>query len=403
MTRPVADDKGSFNRRALPHRFALGKNPGLPLLFLLLIFLPLADMVFKICEPLPIKEKRRLADTPRFEWRKPWSFLEESESYFNDHFGFRTHLLYQHNRLTVGLFGVSPTDKVIIGRQGWLFMARESETRNELDYFRQLTLLTPQQVRHWRNMLRQRRRWLEERGIAYMFIVVPNKSTVYSEFMPANIRRRHGQSRLDQLLAALAREDDFPVIDLRETLAAAKRSYRIYNKTDSHWNELGAFFAFEKIMARLARIYPELDRPALEDFIIEYSDRNGGDLALMLSLQKVQFREQTIRLRPKIPVATRLLRPKRSLGPYIRETSSECPSATLPTLLLVHDSFVHQLKPLLNPRFRRIIYIWDWGLHFFKDAIEEEKPEIVIEEITERVLADLVLENPPGLGPATDR
>lgn len=382
---------------AWPLLFNFKRNQGLPLLFILLVFLPLADMVLKINRPQPVGEKRKLATQPQFDWRKPWDYLKKYEDYFNDHFGFRSQLVRHHNRLTVRLFDTSPTNKVMVGRQGWLFMARESKTRNELDYFRSLRLFTPEELRHWRNMLHQRRAWLSSRGISYIFLVVPNKSTIYPEFMPRNIRRLHSVSRLDQLLAALRQEKDFPVLDLRETLWRAKKKFMVYNKTDSHWNELGAYFAFEKIMGKLAEEFPGLEKPSLDQYTIESMDRAGGDLAQMLSLQQNYFREQAIRLRPKKPAATQSGQVKRSLGPYIREIISQCPTGELPTTLMVHDSFVHQLKPLLNPRFRRIIYIWDWGLHFFKDVIEKEKPAIVIEELAERVLCDLVLQNPPAL------
>jgi alginate O-acetyltransferase complex protein AlgJ len=389
--------KSFFKIPGWPLLFNFKKNNGLPLLFILLGFLPLADMIFKISQPLPIGEKRRLAAQPQFSWRKPWDYLKKYEDYFNDHFGFRSQLLYHHNRLTVRLFDTSPTDKVIVGRQGWLFMGRETKTRNELDYFRSLRLFAPEELRHWRNMLRQRRAWLSSRGIFYIFLVVPNKSTIYPEFMPRNIRRLGSFSRLDQLLAALRQEKDFPVLDIRETLWRAKKKFMVYNKTDSHWNELGAYFAFEKIMGKLAEEFPGLEKPSLDQFTIESMNRAGGDLAQMLSLQQNYFREQAVRLRPKKPAAMQISQMKRSLGPYIREITSQCPTGELPTTLMVHDSFVHQLKPLLSPRCRRIIYVWDWGLHFFKDVIEKEKPAIVIEEIAERVLCDLVLQNPPEL------
>jgi len=373
------------------------KNGGLPLLFLLLIFLPMANMVFKFSQPLPIKEKRKLAALPRFTWSTPWDFLRRYEAYFNDHFGFRSQLVYWNNRLTVHCFGISPIDKVIVGRQGWLFMAKETETRDELDYFRSLRPFTPMELQHWRQALRQRRAWLASRGIAYIFLVVPNKSTIYPEYMPPRIRRRRGASRLDQLLAALRQDKDFPLLDIREPLRQAKKSFMTYDKTDSHWNELGAYVAFEAIMGRLAADFPGLERPSLQKFRMESQDRAGGDLAQMLSLQKHYFREREIRLRPRARVEVRSMAPRRNLGPFIRETISECPSAPLPPLLMVHDSFAHQLKPLLSPCFRRAVYIWDWELNFFEDTIENEKPGIVIEEIAERMLCDLVLKNPPDL------
>ncbi|MBN2345431.1 MAG: hypothetical protein JXO51_03500 [Candidatus Aminicenantes bacterium] len=391
-------ERNLMARGSLRPLFSLKKNGGLSLLFLLLIFLPLADMVFTIAQPLALIEKRKLAAVPRFSWSRPWDFPRQAESYFNDHFGLRSHLVHWHNRLMVQWFDASPTDKVIVGRRGWLFMGRETKTRDELDYYRSLTPLSPSELRQWRQTLCQRRDWLAGRNIRYIFLVVPNKSTIYPEYMPGRFRRLHPRSRLDQLLAELEREKDFPVLDVRPELQRAKERYTVYNRTDSHWNELGAYFAYERILGRLAADFPGLPRPSLDQFAIESTDWAGGDLAQMLSLHKKYYRERAIRLRYRGTAEVTALRSRRSLGPYVRETITECATAPLPGMVMVHDSFAHQLKPLLNPRFRRIVYIWDWRLRFFKDVIEEERPAVVIDEMAERALCDLVPENPPGLG-----
>jgi hypothetical protein len=391
-----------MRQRLLRLLFHFRKNGGLPLLFILLIFLPLADMLLHIGREFPIREKRKLAARPRFEWQKPWDYLSGCEKFFNDHFGFRSWLLRRHNLLMVLGFGASPTDHVVIGRQGWLFMGRETEQRDEMDYFRQRRPFTPAELGHWRLMLRQRRQWLAEHGVAYLFLVVPNKSTIYPEYLPAHIRRPDGQSRLDQLLAELDKEKDFPVIDLRNKFFAAKSAHRLYSRTDSHWNDLGAYFAFAEIMERLADSFPCLSRPSLDRYAIRRSSRAGGDLAQMLGLQKKHYREQAIRLRPRDAVEVRSVQSRKAIAPYIRVSISEAPAAELPTLLMVHDSFAHQLKPFLGTRFRRVVYVWDWGLHFFRELVEREKPAVIIDQIAERMLCDLQLENPPELDrPAT--
>ena len=388
-----------------PLLFNFKKNNGLPLLFILLIFLPMADMVFRISQPLPIKEKRKMAAKPQLQLSRPWDFKKKYEDFFNDHFGFRSQLLYYHNLITVKYFHTSPTDKVILGHRDWLFMAKETENRNVVDYFRALKPFTAAELREWRQLLMQRWSWLRKRGIAYLFVIVPNKSTIYPEYMPAAVRRLHRQSRMDQLLAVLKKEGDFPTFDLRETLLAAKRSQRIYHKTDSHWNELGAYFAYQKIMEKLAKDFPDLKVAALNEFSIESRDRMGGDLALMLALQKNYFREQIISLKPLVPSPARTVSEKKKLAGFVRESISECPGGTLPTALMVHDSFIHQLRPLLNPHFRRIIYVWDARLNFYPDIVRRENLKIVIEEMTERKLQDLRLQNPnfPDVAGAAER
>lgn len=370
-----------------------------PILFLLLIFLPLADMVFRFAPEVAVLEKRRLAPAPRFAWRQPLDFLRQGDAYFRDHFGFRGLLVQLHNRIAAGCLGSSPSAKVVVGRRGWLFMARETESRDEMEYFRRLRPFNQAELQDWRLKLRQRRDWLAARGIAYLFLVVPNKSTVYAEHVPARFRPLQRPSRLDQLLAELGREGDFPVLDLRRRFQDAKGGPRLYSKTDSHWNDLGAFHAFAAILEKLAPRFPGLRPPDLASYVLRVRDRAGGDLAQMLGLQKRAYREGRIQLQPRQAARTRNVQSRRLIGPYIRLAISETPAAELPPLLVVHDSFIHQLKPFLDSRFRRVAYVWDWGLHFFPDVVEREKPALVIDEIAERMLCDLKLENPPALAP----
>jgi len=386
-----------FSSRGLRLWLSFKSTGGLPVLFLLLICLPLADQVFKFVQPYPLYEKRKLAEKPRLTFRESLTFLKKYDAYFNDHFPFRNLLIYHNNLIQTKVFHTSPVSKTLIGKDGWLFLAKETETRNEVDYFRSLRLFTPGELKHWRLILRQRREWLRRRGIAYIFMVVPNKSTIYPEYMPSHIRRLHSQSRLDQLLISLRQEPNFPVIDLREGLLAAKKTFRVYNKTDSHWNELGAYFAYLEIIKKLSLTFPDIKVASLGQFTVESSIRTGGDLARLISQQKKDFREQVIRVRPKSPVHFETVPSARKLGPNIRVTITQCSGGTLPTTLMIHDSFVQQLKPFIAPHFRRIVFIWDWGLHFFKGMIETEKPKIVIEEMTERSLCDLVPENPPEM------
>lgn len=374
-----------------------------PLLFLALISLPLADMVLRFAPDVAVREKRRLAPAPRFAWRQPLDFLRQGDAYFRDHFGLRGHLVQLHNRIVAGCLGSSPSAKVVVGRRGWLFMARETESRDEMEYFRRLRPFTQAELQDWRLKLRRRREWLAARGIAYLFLVVPNKSTVYPEFLPARFRPLQRPSRLDQLLAELAREGDFPLLDLRGRFQALKRGRRLYSKTDSHWNDLGAFHAFAAILEKLAPRFPGQRPPDLAAYTLHVQDRAGGDLAQMLGLQKRVYREQRIRLQPRAQVRTRTVQSRQPIGPYIRQAISETPAAALPPLLVVHDSFIHQLKPFFASRFRRVVYVWDWGLHFFPEIVEREKPALVIDEIAERMLCDLKLENPPALGPEPER
>jgi alginate O-acetyltransferase complex protein AlgJ len=388
------------NGRGLGPLLRFAGQRGLFVVFLLLISTPLLDTVFRVSRPIFFRENRKPAPLPRFELRRPLAFLGQYESYFNDHFGLRTQMLRAHSRLVLKWFHTSPTPKVILGRQDWLFLARGGDSDNEVDYYRNLRPFTMQELEAFKNILEERRDWLERRGIHYLFMLAPDKSTIYPEFMPRAINRVHARSRLDQLSDYLSRHSSLRLLDLRPALLREKQRARIYHKTDTHWNDLGGYFAYREMIERLREYFPQMRPMPLDGFVVGQASTPGGDLAVMLSLQRDRFREMRVTDKPKVPFHARPAAPTpgfKPRAPWVRVQASESPGGEIPAAVMVRDSFAQQLHPYLSEHFRRIVYIWDWELHFYIPVIEKEKPWIVIDEMAERSLLNPVPVNPPEL------
>ncbi len=371
---------------------------GISLLFLLLISLPLLDQVFRFVRPYELDEKRKLAEKPAFDPRRPFLFLKEYEDYYNDHFPFRTRLVRLNNLLTYKIFHASASPAVVIGKRGWLFMGNINPYFNEIDYYRNLTPFTFKELRRWQILLEERRDWLRRRGIHYLFTVAPNKSTIYPEYMPGSIRKIHPQSRLDQLIAHMNRYSTLRVLDLRPALWEAKRVRPAYYLTDSHWNDWGGYVAYAEVMKRLRRHFASARPRPLPEFQIQRSECPSGDLALMLSLPDV-FRDEQWQLVAKSPLQARVVS---SSGPEARRnfpahTVHACAAADLPPALMVHDSFAHFMKPFLSEDFSRITYVMNWQLNFYDEIIEAEGIGIVIDEMVEYSLLNRFPSNPETL------
>jgi hypothetical protein len=70
---------------------------------------------------------------------------------------------------------------------------------------------------------------------------------------------------------------------------------------------------------------------------------------------------------------------------------------------MFHDSFGLSLQPFLSERFARIVYSsgsGDWRRNFDPGLVERERPQVVIQEIAERLLvapAALLKTAPEGI------
>jgi alginate O-acetyltransferase complex protein AlgJ len=357
-----------------------------------------AVQVFKFVRPYELVEKRKLAEKPAFDFRQPFLFIKRYEAYYNDHFSFRTRLVYLNNLLTYKIFHTSASAKVLIGKKGWLFLGNINKYFDEIDYYRNLKPFTIKELRYWQILLEERRDWLKRRGILYLFTIAPNKSTIYPELMPNSIRKINPQSRQDQLIEHLKKYSTLKILDLRPALVQAKKIRPAFYRTDTHWNDWGGYIAYCEIISYLQQHFNFIRPRTLNNFQLQQTEFRSGDLALMLSLPNI-FWEKQWQIVAKIPLRARVI-PAGDLEPrnkLLTVTVHTCATGQLPAALMVHDSFAHPMKQFLSEDFSKIVYIMNWPLNFFDKIIEKEEVKIVIDEMVEYSLLNRFPVNPERL------
>lgn len=352
------------------------------LFFILFIYLSPALHFLHISRNAPLAEQ--------FE-HLPLTSPKALEYFFENHFPARNFLVAFSNRVIYAVFGVSPIPQVIVGQKGWLFQAREGVARP----------FTPDELEMWSRLIEERFLWLEKRGMAYLFIVVPTKSTLYPEFLPNSHHRALRPARMDQLIQRLRAHTRVPVLDLRLALLPARDQRLLYLKTDSHWNEAGACLAAAFIYQEAAsRLFPGRSFPAPltpGDFRSKVQkNKTGGNLAMLISLENSAFREDRLKLMPRRPLQSHIAPlPNIPFPDTVKMEAAERPSAPLPGAVMLHDSFGRKLKPILAEYFSRILFVRDWSFHFHTAIIAREKPRLVLDEISEHFLYSKVPVNPP--------
>lgn len=360
--------------------------------FICAIWGPLLDNLVGLDTTTASAEKRILAPRPGApeDLESLKRFPEAFEAYYNDHFGFRNRLIYLNNFVLWKVFGDSVSNRVIVGKGNWLFY----KGRQVIAYHRGLNPFTREELEAWRRVYEERRDWLKERGIEYAVFFAANKHSVYPEHLPDSVRPVSEVRRLDQLLAYMAERSDVRLIDVRPALLAAKGEERLYHWTDSHWNDVGAFHAYQAVMERLGPAYRPIPRSA---FAFRTEETRGRDLALLLGLQDV-IHEVVLKLKPVEPRPLRRVR--EGVLPSIQEWKAETlkPFATvqrdesLPRAVFFRDSFFTMMVPFFAPHFSRSVYYWQYD--FDPAVIEHEQPDIVIDEILERELMNVKPDNP---------
>jgi hypothetical protein len=324
----------------------------------LTIVLPLAGTATGAESRLANLENRELAAMPELKMDTitslPWKF----ESYFNDHFGFRGALVKWNSTVRVEYLKTSTSPEVVLGENRWLF-----HQRGVKDY-RGLTSFTESQLQEIVQITEARSDWLAARGIYFLAVVVPNKETIYPEYLPKTATRVQQKTKLDQYLEYFRSNSDIRVLDLRTALLVAKTQYPVYYRTDTHWNNYGAFVGYCEILTELSSRFPGLQPPSTSDYDITLENASySGDLARMLALPEMFKESGTPRVVFKTGGASELVKVKK--------------------IFVFKDSFFDALEPYFSTHFGEVVTAPVWG-GFDGELLEGEQPDVVVQICVER-------------------
>lgn len=310
-------------------------------------------------------------------------------NWLDRNFGLRKVLLRWEQLLDVRLLKSSmPTDPVLAGENGWLYLAQENPQLNVVSDFRANNHLTPEQLGVWVKVFTARRDWLAARGIRYMVIVAANKASVYPEHIPARFNRVNEKNKLDQMVKALS-EAGIDIVELRTALIKAKEKRLSYYRTDSHWTPYGAFYGYLEVAKRLKRYFPDLAPLSIDDYkVVEKPGLKGG-LSYMIALGDL-YPENEVLMEPLGPrKAYEIDGLEAKLNHFQPLSVWENKDNSLPRAVVFRDSFVHEIIPFLAEHFSRMYFVWPFPTAvdvrgFDTEVIEQEKPDIVIDEFVER-------------------
>lgn len=300
----------------------------------------------------------------------------ELETYLSEHFAFRAELVTANNLLHHALFGVSREDSVITGADDWLFLA------DTLPDYADTNAMTARTLHNTLRTLSLMRDYAAAQGAQFLFVVPPNKNTLYPDAMPAWYRQGT-DSNLTRLTAAL-QGTDIPYLNLADTLGAADAV--VYHKRDTHWNNIGARLGCGAILNALGLPFDGADTP------FEARTDWSGDLDALIYPTAGYLDTQYYDTAPAHTT---------SFSFTGRATSVEAPDILTEhtgdaagKLLVFRDSFGNALLPYLSSAVGTVRY--QKYVPYQLNLLEAEQYDAVVVELVERNLAQLT-EQPPVL------
>lgn len=310
-------------------------------------------------------ENRTLAEKPIIRITSIAQFPRLYDNYFNDNLPFRNQIIRAKSYVDYKFLHIVMSNRVLRGKGNWLFY---DETISD---YKGNNIYTKEQLTCISENLQQMQDYLSDKGIEFYLFIAPNKSSVYTEFMPDFINTEGVSNKVKQLIEYLRLNTDIPIIYPLNELKSYKDRYLLYYFTDTHWNSLGGFIGSQMLLKTLG-----MESLAVEDFPVNYSKKSGGDLAKMLNLSDLLGDTETNLLGFN---ENYNMEYSDNIGNY-QITSSN--NSNDKTLFMIRDSFSLAMISYLAPEFRRCIFV---HRDIFDNAnIEKENPDVVVYEIVER-------------------
>lgn len=282
------------------------------------------------------------------------TYMKSLDNCANDRIGFRDNLVRTYRNMMVHVFR-DGGEQVTIGKDGWLFYNEDipDYTGTNIDMN-----LIDYQV----SILREISNWCQQRNITFVFMVGPNKSTIYSEYMPSYIQQAE-VTRLDILLDKLNQAGVLTVCP-KEKLLQHKKSEELYYKLDTHWNSLGAQYAFKELNDKV-------NLPK-KNFNVNLSRIEHGDLKNMLGVANYPSNSLEATVEKEADAWIESIPDSKDLIIH---------SDGKPKFICYRDSFSTALIDYYTHYFSGPMY-WNPKIDF--DYVEKEKPEFLILETVER-------------------
>jgi len=351
---------------------------------LFVLALPVLAFVNPLGDRWQVQENRARADWP--STLPLGTYASRFEQAFNDRFGGRSLLLLIDHAVVAGVFRTSPAANVLLGREDWLYWLGE-DGRSLDRNFRGALGIGTSELASVASELKRRQVFLGGKGIAYVVTIVPEKFTIYPEFLPAWVAPGAWPTPLARL-AAMLEDKNIAYVDLDASLRSAKGPTLLYYRTDSHWNLLGASVGYEQIMLEVQRALPmgrlQSIVPPPHPAYVPGADRYSGDLARLIGVPSLYEEPDTAPFAKVLADASARCakRVDDATDPLVE--AYRCDRPGLPSAIVYRDSMAIPLVPLLSENFSRVVYVSSRRVD--PQLIARERPDVVIEEFVERSL-----------------
>ncbi|MCG6142087.1 alginate O-acetyltransferase AlgX-related protein [Leptospira mtsangambouensis] len=320
-------------------------------LTILILVFPFFNLVFKVIGDINPTDKNKeitfvsILDAPSKEK------FQLIENYLERNFPLRNWLIQKYNYFLWFVLDSSPKRRVVKGNDNWIFVFL-GKGLNGRDYS-----FDEKEFLEYRNGLDRMNAFCIKNDILFYTAVVPEKFNIYSEYLKVQDKATIKRDKYFRIYDDTVRNKRNTVF-FHEELYEAKSRNKVYYKTDTHWNENGAFVSSKKLVSVIKQDFPAVEVLNQNNFEILHRESSGKDIGEFLSLARYLKDEEFS---------------------YVPKKKSGDPPNKL-RILVIHDSYFYAMKPFFDLSFFQVD-TFNFVQNETTEALQEllkHKPDIVL-------------------------
>ncbi|MDR0292303.1 MAG: hypothetical protein LBI01_06065 [Elusimicrobium sp.] len=315
------------------------------------------------------------------------------DNYYNDAFAYRKNFIRLYNRIRKNA-GFSQNEIVINGSGGWLFFdsfKKQGDDDSVGDYLGAVKYSDKEKETALQN-LRALNGFAAANNAKYFLFIAPNKENVYSAYMPQKYRsaRVSEVSKSDDLINYVTEKSDIKMVNLKPLFLQWENKYPLplFQKTDTHWNETGAYLALGEMVSYLQKAGFKINIKPFSKVIFTPEEKELGDLGRMINSKEKEYKYL-------YSFAGSAVCDNENTDQLILKCKSEGKQNY--RVLILRDSFGLALIDPMSKMFKETVFLKYPKQQIIKEQISLFKPDIVIEIKVERgskVFIDRTFTNP---------
>ena len=245
-----------------------------------------------------------------------------------------------------------------------------------------LSFLSDDQIMAVREGLEQKISRVKEitgKDTEYLYLIVPDKLTIYSENAPDELREfLPTLNKYREIVKGVRESAGMTVIDLLSDMKNHTMMERLYSQTDMLWTGFGAYVGYHSLISRISEKFSSVKVHELVDFSAVTEENVGGELVTRLGLDGAVISEKYLTLEQAFESRARFEHSGDGVFDITRAFISYVDDDTLPVAIVMRDEYGTEMLENMADHFSKMIVLREGEFTLSDELISEIKPDYII-------------------------